>query len=99
MVSPMTQTFETSTLHIDESQLYKELPNVHGNRQLTECDAAGKHDPAVAIYVTPEGDFKISEAYEYGSAEHFELSHTLGAIAIDTLPSHIPSAYQLRIVA
>ena len=96
----MTQTFEASTLHVDESQLYRELPNPRGNRQLLDCDDAGKHDPTVAIYITPQGDFKISEIrYEYGSAEQYELSHTLGAIAVDVLPTVTSQAQPLRSVA
>lgn len=100
MVSPMTQTFETSTLHIDESHIHRELPNDRGNSQLTRCDEAGAHDPTVAVYLTPKGDFYISEQrYEYGTLEQYQLSHTLGAIAVDSLPKVPTIKTPLRTVA
>lgn len=99
MVSPMKQTFEASTLHIDETTLKKRQPFMPGNNFLKDCDAAGSHDPAVAVYVTPKGDFVISDTYEYGSTEQSELSHTLGVIAVDVLPSLNQPIRHLRTVA
>lgn len=100
----MKHTYETSTLHLDENAYNNNLrAHMGGNDQLTSCDTAGEKDPMVAVYITPEGDFKISDTiYEYSSSDHSYLSHTVGGLILNNLPTEtVPqtNVRQLRSVA
>lgn len=92
MVSTMKYTYETSETSplledaFYETPLYRNLPNPYGNTQLRHCDEAGEKDPTVGIYITPQGDFNISEPYPYGTPEQKVLSHTIGGLIVDHLP-------------
>lgn len=90
----MAKTYETSPqaeIHYTTYNDYQQGEGITACCHLQNLDNKGADDPAVAIFITPEGDFKISDTkHERGSPLYAELSQIMGAITVDAIPVTTP---------